>query len=71
MNACLTSFAGITPEGADVLRERLRWSAAEQRWSEPPLASRRPPILWPPGCGSLQRGAQLTRFTDAGRRHAS
>lgn len=71
MNACFMSFAGTAPEGADVLRERLRWSAAERRWSESPLTSRRPPTSWLPGRGALPRGAQLTQFTDAGQRRAS
>jgi hypothetical protein len=71
MNACFMTFVGTAPEGADVLRERLRWSAAERRWSEPLQTSRSTPTFWPPGRGALPRGAQLTQFTDAGRQRAS
>ena len=65
MTALMTSVAGLAPQGADCLRERLRWAAAEHRWrerlSETHSAGPVPP---PIGQGALRHGAQLTRFTE-------
>lgn len=68
MNTPLQSIAGASACGADVLREQLRWVAAERRWHPaadtlPP--DHRPPVFPPLGHSSLQRGAMLTRLTTA------
>lgn len=64
----LQSIEGRYPEGADVLREQLRWTNAERRWhpalhSTPP--DQLPPAFQPPGHASLLQGAVLTRLTMA------
>ncbi|MCW2239147.1 hypothetical protein M2351_003777 [Azospirillum canadense] len=72
MESRFMAFAGTAPEGADVLRERLRWTAAEQRWhGASPCSPGRPPTLSPSGQGALRCGAQLTRFTEIYRVLAS
>ncbi len=59
----VTTVGGMPPQGADVLRERLRWAAAERRWC-PSLSPPPPPTTPPVGRGILPSGAQLTRFTE-------
>lgn len=57
-----TMIDGTAAEGADVLRDRLRWAAAERRWHVPasgPCADPLPPSA--PGV-ALRRGAQLSHF---------
>lgn len=72
MDACVVDCAGTVPEGADVLRERLRWADAERRWhGASPHSPNRPPTLSPSGQGALRCGAQLTQFTESGRVRAS
>ncbi|MFC5355560.1 hypothetical protein [Azospirillum himalayense] len=72
MDTRFVAFAGSAPEGADALRERLRWAAAERRWHGlAPVTPRRPPTLSPSGLEALRHGAQLTRFTETGRARAS
>ncbi|WP_247887113.1 hypothetical protein [Azospirillum sp. SYSU D00513] len=61
----MTSVAGLVPQGADRLREQLRWAAAERRWQEPASKGHVFPVPPPIGQGALRRGAQLTRFTHA------
>lgn len=69
MTTPLQSVVGTSPRGADLLREQLRWGAAERRWH--PAAHGIPtpdpllPIFPPLGHASLQRGALLTRLTTA------
>lgn len=60
----VTTVGGVLPKGADVLRERLRWAAAERRWS-PSFRLPCPPATPPVGRGVLPCGAQLTRYTEA------
>ncbi|MBK1840154.1 hypothetical protein JHL17_22360 [Azospirillum sp. YIM B02556] len=68
MTPAFQSIEGRRPDGADVLREQLRWTTAERRWRRAPhgiSADRLPPAFSPPGRTGLQRGAVLTRLTMA------
>lgn len=68
MTAPFHSIEGRSPQGADVLREQLRWTKAERRW-HPAFhgtpSDLLPPAFSPPGQASLMRGAVLTRLTMA------
>lgn len=64
MNPHLMLSSGTAPQGADILRERLRWTAAERRWCAPPPAARPDIDPWTPGRPALRHGAQLSSFVD-------
>lgn len=62
----LTSIVGMPAMGADMLRERMRWSSAELRWHHTAFCA--PTPLQPPPSlpkNALRYAAQLTRFTVA------
>lgn len=65
MTIGLAVTAGMPATGAEILRQRLRWAAAEHRWSGPRCVPGPDPSAPAPFRGALRRGAQLTRFTDA------
>lgn len=68
MTATFDSVAGTVPQGADVLREHLRWTDAERRWRVISAADRapaRPPPISPPARAALRGGARLRSFTQA------
>lgn len=68
MTATCVSVAGTVPQGADVLREHLRWTDAERRWRVGPAADRaptRPSPMLPPARAALRGGARLRSFTEA------
>jgi len=72
MDSRFMAFAGTASEGADILRERLRWVAAERRWHEAsPYSPGSHPTLSRSGQAALRCGAQLTQFTETRRVHAS
>ncbi|HYH38374.1 MAG TPA: hypothetical protein VD860_09160 [Azospirillum sp.] len=67
MIATFVSVAGTVPQGADVLREHLRWTDAERRWQVLPTASgatSHPSPVSPPARAALRGGARLHSFTD-------
>ena len=66
MIATFVSVAGTVPEGADLLREHLRWTDAERRWQILPTAegATQPPPMSPPARAALRGGARLHSFTD-------
>lgn len=58
----VTMVGGVLPQGADALRERLRWAAAERRWTPATLQPQAPAFTAPVGRAALRDGAQLTRY---------
>ncbi|WP_448190922.1 hypothetical protein [Azospirillum sp. sgz301742] len=67
MTATFVSVAGTVPQGADVLREHLRWTDAERRWRVLPAAScmtTQPSPISPLARAALRDGARLRNFTD-------
>ncbi|WP_109118366.1 hypothetical protein [Azospirillum sp. TSO22-1] len=67
MTATFVSVAGTVPQGADVLREHLRWTDAERRWRVLPAAScitTQPSPISPPARAALRDGARLHSFTN-------
>ena len=52
MTPAFQSIEGRCPDGADVLREQLRWTTAERRWRRAPhglSTDRLPPAFSSPG----------------------
>ena len=64
MNTPLTIIAGPPSQGAEILREQLRWAAAERRWHPPQHLTAPAEFDPPPASGqqALWDGALLAEF---------